>query len=1631
MELIRLVRSIDGIGTAASFVIACIALAAGLGVSPQAHAQGMTVYNNSCSTNGTGCHAFPPEGARLNAANASAVITQANTTHGMGFSAGFMTANAANIATYIGTLITASQTVNVNYNATVGFTVNDIVLNNAGGGIITTINQVSAPSRGNMLGSGTASVSYQHTATNCTSDSFQVRGQGLQNTSNRTINITVNAPSAPVANNANTTISYSTSAQSINLTSLGAISGTAPTTNVSLGTPSPNLGTLSATGANTFTYASNATTYAPTLTFNYSVNGPCGTSSATRTFTLNVNAPPAPTVANVGPLVVPDASPTMIDLTSSISGVTASNPAGTYNLAASQPSAAGSGSTSVAGNVVTYTPSGTFTGTTTFTYTKDGPGGTSNVGTVTLNVTSAPVVTGTTATTAFNTPVAVNLAAFITGTATSVTPSSPTNGTAMATGPTTITFTPTAGFIGTGSFQYTATGPGGTSPTPATVTITVNPPPPIAGAGVGTVGYNTPTAINLAPFITGGTPTSVTPSGAVNGTVMATGPTTVTFTPTAGYIGPASFNYTATNAGGTSGSAAVAVTVTAPAAPTANNLTLTVGANGPTTIDMTPSVTGFATTVAAASLPANGLVSAAGMVFTYTPAAGFTGTDSFTYTATGPGGTSAPATITLTVTGAPVARPINVTTAFNTPVTVNLANGVSGSFTSVSASFNAANGTVTNDTVANQVVYTPNQGYFGNDTFTYIAVGPGGVSSQGTVTVTVLPLAPVANNTTVNVAFGVPTVIDLTAATQGVATSITITQQPSHGTVTVSGVKVTYTPAAGYSGPDSFKYTASGLGGVGVSEGTVEVIVGTQVPAAQAAALVVQLNSSATLELAPFIKGSSISGVSITTAAKHGTVDVNGTKVTYTPKTNFFGADSFAYVAYGNAGSSSPATVSVTVEGRPDPRQDRNVTGTVSAQTQAAKRFARAQMSNYQQRLESLRAPPEPPAETAPAAVPGKASQPPVQNETPQPKAPRTYSRDTGAEALLASLAPDIALRGEQPGWMMRPVNDTGVRAKPATASTWGVAPTRLLASAVSVASSGAASVAMSSNRADGMSLLPDNTSVWIGGNVSFGTRDSTGDVDGFKFSTEGVSVGIDRRFNDRLILGLGIGHARDETDIGTQGSRSKAKGTSVAVYGSYQPTRNTFVDGVVGVGKIDFDGDRYVESVEEFARSRRKSDQFFASIGAGYEYRSEGWLLSPYARLDLSRDKLKQATESGAGLNALTFNAQSVKQSQLALGLRFSSQHEANFGLVRPRVRVEYRHEFEKEGTASIAYADQFAGLQYSVAPVTGKRNYLVFGVGSDFLHQGGLKIGIDYQAQRSSGIDTAQAVRILITQELDGKGLRLGSWRAPSKNPVSVEAGYTWDDNVTRARDAASKLTDHVFNLGLGTNRIYPLGTHTRGVVSGFLNGEKFHTYSGLGHAAAGLQGELQYRVSSAFDAPTFTAFLRATAFEYESRLRDGHRFSLGVTARRSLTDKIDIFGEISGTHRSARSAVFDGRDYSAKFNVDYSLGRNGTLYLGGEYRRGDSVSVGRPSLENLVIAEVLVQDDAYPSGEFFAYRFESRTLIGTMGYNRPLGPRDSIDFSWRHARSTPLSKPDFSISGPFRYDANQYSIVYLMRF
>src|SRR5208283_1005865 len=264
-----------------------------------------------------------------------------------------------------------------------------------------------------------------------------------------------------------------------------------------------------------------------------------------------------------------------------------------------------------------------------------------------------------------------------------------------------------------------------------------------------------------------------------------------------------------------------------------------------------------------------------------------------------------------------------------------------------------------------------------------------------------------------------------------------------------------------------------------------------------------------------------------------------------------------------------------------------------------------------------------------------------------------------------------------------------------------------------------------------------------------------------------------------------------------------------------------------------------------------------------------------------------------------------------------------------------------------------------------------------------------------------------------------------------VQVDVGYTYDDNVTRARSADVILWDQLLGLDLSAGGDLRINDNARVVMTGVLNGEKFSNYDGLSNLSGGLLAELQYRPSAAFDAVTLAAFARGWLDNYASHLRDGGHIALGVNARAALTDRIDVYGELAWNRRYAQSEVWDLNYYSARLNLDYSLGRSGTVYLNGEYRTGTTVSDGPPTLVNVTLAQVFVLDDAFPGKQLFAYRFGAHTWVGTLGYNLPLGPKTSIDVSWRRAQGTPTDRPDFDVQGSLRYVDNQYSLFLLTVF
>lgn len=179
---------------------------------------------------------------------------------------------------------------------------------------------------------------------------------------------------------------------------------------------------------------------------------------------------------------------------------------------------------------------------------------------------------------------------------------------------------------------------------------------------------------------------------------------------------------------------------------------------------------------------------------------------------------------------------------------------------------------------------------------------------------------PVSVNDNASTGQNIPVDIDiLDNDTYSVLSGITITDQPDHGSnITVNGLTdVTYTPNNGYTGSDSFKYTITDENGTS-GEATVSLnVVPVVAPTAVADAVSAIKNETKIINiLANDNQGSgAFDEVTIVSQPTHGDVIVNpNNTVSYTPDTNYTGADSFQYeVTNIHNATSNTATVSINV----------------------------------------------------------------------------------------------------------------------------------------------------------------------------------------------------------------------------------------------------------------------------------------------------------------------------------------------------------------------------------------------------------------------------------------------------------------------------------------------------------------------------------------------------------------------------------------------------------------------------------------------------------------------------------------------------------------------------------------------
>ncbi|QYI98821.1 tandem-95 repeat protein [Curtobacterium flaccumfaciens pv. flaccumfaciens] len=493
----------------------------------------------------------------------------------------------------------------------------------------------------------------------------------------------------------------------------------------------------------------------------------------------------------------------------------------------------------------------------------------------------------------------------------------PAHGTATVAADGSYTYTPAGGFSGSDTFQYTAKDSSGQTST-STVTVTVAPK---GSDDAYSVHAGTVLTVNAADGVLTndrGSDLTLTGHGQPSHGLVKIGPDgSFSYGADKGYSGPDAFTYTAKDGSGATVTATVRLTVLPTA--TADAATATTGS--PTTGNVLDNDLGTGLAVTGNSTPAHGSATVRpDGSYSYTPAAGFSGTDSFTYTVTdGSGGTD---TVTVTVQVAPAAQDDTVKVAAGgTATTDTRATGLlgndSGTGLTVASNTSPSHGALTLDKATGTFTYTPAAGYSGPDAFTYTAVDGSGSPSTATVTITV---NPTIGADTASTDSGIPVTIDVQANDRGSDLETTIVTGPSHGTavVAVDG-SVEYTPTAGASGNDSFTYTVTDGSGVTTGAATVTITVR---PVATADTVSTRADEALTIDAATLTGNDRGTGLTVTDVTAGGAAGSgNGTvtldratgRVVYTPADGFSGTDTFTYTVVDGAGRSTTGTVTVVV----------------------------------------------------------------------------------------------------------------------------------------------------------------------------------------------------------------------------------------------------------------------------------------------------------------------------------------------------------------------------------------------------------------------------------------------------------------------------------------------------------------------------------------------------------------------------------------------------------------------------------------------------------------------------------------------------------------------------------------------
>jgi uncharacterized protein YhjY with autotransporter beta-barrel domain len=607
------------------------------------------------------------------------------------------------------------------------------------------------------------------------------------------------------------------------------------------------------------------------------------------------------------------------------------------------------------------------------------------------------------------------------------------------------------------------------------------------------------------------------------------------------------------------------------------------------------------------------------------------------------------------------------------------------------------------------VTYTPTANYVGSDTFGITVSDSSQASQTVTVTATTYPSPPIASNFTVQTSGSTPAAVDLVKsghvtydpAVPISGVTITIAAPPAHGSATVSGTTITYTPNSAFAGNDTIAYQvsdgaltdASANMTVAVAQTTVSIpadIVGQPQAAGSAeltaAGFVVTIAQQVSATVAP--------GRVITTQPSPGTAAASGSTVKLIVSQ---GPGSVA----GGPISSVPGLTAQQVAAA------RGVEKTCSALA-GASTTGTTLTSSQQDLLDKC------------AAIIADYS-----GGTNVPGLQQTLNSISGRQATATARIPMQFAAGQ--------IANVGARLDALRAGEHGLSlsgldfgmpgPMQLAFKPLLELARGALGGGAGDDPPN--SLLGDRLGLFLSGTLRRGSEATTDAEEGFDFKYSGLTLGADYRLGDSYVLGVAAGYGKSRSIFDDSAGRLDARHWSESVYGSFSKDR-FHIDLLAGFGHVSYDLFRNIQygsssssvgcgngvcSTDTTGNTGAREYSLVAS--SGMDFHRDAFAFGPTLELDYKQVGINGFTEAGPSGLDLNFGGMSSSSLLAKLGGYGSYAYKTVLGVIVPQVRLRYVHEFLNDPrTQTVEFAaDTLPGAAdraFQVYTAAINRNYL-----------------------------------------------------------------------------------------------------------------------------------------------------------------------------------------------------------------------------------------------------------------------------------------------------------------------------------